>query len=637
MSDGGGHIKTLLIEDNPDDALLMQEELAASKWVSFDVEWVERLSEGLDRLAQGRTDIVLLDLGLPDSSGADTCHRVHAAAPRVPIVVLTGLNNEALGVQLLKEGAQDYLIKGDVQSNLLVRSILYAIERHRLRTELQLAKDSAEARLRVVVDNTPIILFALNNSGMFTLVEGNGLETLGHKPSEMLGRSIFDVYRGVPGLEESVRAALDGEPRSLVMDVSKITLDAWYQPLFDYDGKVVGVVGVAHDISERRRLEEELRQSQKMEAIGQLAGGIAHDFNNLLSAILGYAQLGMMRASQDDRVCAYLPETEKAAKRAAHLTRQLLAFSRRQTVESKPLSLDELVRGLDMMLRRVIGADIELVILPSREIGYVEVDPGQMEQVLINLVINACDAMPEGGKLIIETANITLDEKHAAPYPEIAPGEYATLAIGDTGTGMTADVQSHAFEPFFTTKEVGKGTGLGLSTCYGIVSQFGGQITIDSVLGQGTKMKVYLPRVLGAMCPTPSSDDLGHLPPGNETVLLVDDEPLVRGLASSVLGEQGYDVLEAANGHEAMRHARKYAEGKLDLLLTDVVMPLMGGKELAEQLREIHPNVKVLFISGYADDPVGRFGLSEGEADFMQKPFEVATLVSKTREVLDRR
>ena len=379
MSAGGGHIKTLLIEDNAEDALLMQEELEAAKWVSFDVERVTRLSEGLDRLRQGRIDIVLLDLELPDSSGADTCHRVHASAPRVPIVVLTGHSNEALGVQLLKEGAQDYLIKGNVESDLLVRSILYAIERHRLRTELQLAKESAEARLRVVVDNSPIILFALNDSGIFTLSEGKGLESLGHKPSEMLGKSMFDVYRGVPGIDENVRAALDGEPRSLVMHVSGITLDTWYQPLFDYDGKVVGVVGVAHDISERRRLEEELRQSQKMEAMGQLAGGIAHDFNNLLSAMLGYAQLGLMRASQDDSASAYLPEIEKAAKRAAHLTRQLLAFSRRQTVEPEVLSLDELVLGLDMMLRRLIGADIELVILPGPEIGYVKVDPGQME------------------------------------------------------------------------------------------------------------------------------------------------------------------------------------------------------------------------------------------------------------------
>ena len=244
--------------------------------------------------------------------------------------------------------------------------------------------------------------------------------------------------------------------------------------------------------------------------------------------------------------------------------------------------------------------------------------------------------MPEGGKLIIETANVTLDEKYATQYPEVAPGAYVMLAIGDTGTGMTEEVMAHAFEPFFTTKEVGKGTGLGLSTCYGIVSQFGGHIAIDSVLGECTTMRVYLPRVLGVSGPAPSADDLCRLSPGNETVLLVDDEPLVRGLASTILTEQGYKVLEAANGHEAMHRARNVGE-KLDLLLTDVVMPLMGGKELAEQLKIIHPDVKVLFISGYADDTVGRYGLSEGEADFMQKPFEVAALVSKTREVLDRR
>ena len=289
------------------------------------------------------------------------------------------------------------------------------------------------------------------------------------------------------------------------------------------------------------------------------------------------------------------------------------------------------------MLRRLIGANIELVILPAPKIGYIEADHGQMEQVLINLAINARDAMPGGGKLIISTANVTRDESFATQYPEVVPGDYVMLAIGDSGTGMTEHVKTHAFEPFFTTKDIGEGTGLGLSTCFGIVSQAGGHIAIDTEVCEGTTMRVYLPRVLDGTCPTSSSDDLCHLSQGNETVLLVDDEPLVRGLASTVPSEQGYTVLEAANGHEALHYAREGAGEKLDLLLTDVVMPLMGGKELAEQLREIHPNVKVLFISGYADDIVGRNGLSEREADFMQKPFEVAALVSKTREVLDRR
>ncbi len=624
-------IKTLLIEDNPDDAMLMGAELVESKRASFEVAWVTHLSEALARLDTEEFDVVLLDLSLPDSSGPDTCHKVHVAAPRVPIVVLTGLNDEEVAVGLLKESAQDYLIKGQVEGRLLVRSMIYAIERNRLLTQLKAAKESAEARLRVVAQNTPVILFALDNQGVFTPSEGKGLESVGSKPGELVGKSVFAVYHDISDILENVRAALAGEPRGCVVHVADVTLDTWYQPLIDKNGHVTGVVGVAHDITERRRLEAQLVQSQKMEAVGLLAGGIAHDFNNLLTAMLGYSSLGLAKAAPDEPLSAYLTEVTKAAERAAHLTRQLLAFARSEVAEPKILDLNDLVFDLDLMLRSLIGENVELVVLPGADLGLVRADPGQMEQVLVNLAVNASDAMPDGGKLVIETANVVLDEGAASQRGNVAPGEFVVVAVSDTGTGMTDRVKAHAFEPFFTTKEVGEGTGLGLSTCYGIASQNGGHILVESELDHGTTLKMYFPRVAAGHRAPPPPEGIETLPMGDETVLLVDDEPSVRGAASAVLSEQGYNVVEAANGQEAMCFAQECPEGELDLLLTDVVMPVMGGRELAGHLRAVHPAAKVLFMSGYADD-----GLSQDSADFMQKPFGVAALALKAREVLDR-
>ena len=353
--------------------------------------------------------------------------------------------------------------------------------------------------------------------------------------------------------------------------------------------------------------------------------------------MLGYSQLGLMKVPRQDPVRGYLSEIQKTAERAAHLTQQLLAFSRSQIIEPKVLSLNDLVLELDKMLRRLIGEDVELVILPDPDLGFVKVDPGQMAQVLINLAVNGRDAMPEGCKLIIETANVTVDNTNARRRPRTTAGESVMLAVVDTGTGMTEEVRAHAFEPFFTTKGVGKGTGLGLSTCYGIVSQSGGHISVDSKPGEGTTFKVYLPRVVEPAGALPLGVDSGRLPLGIETVLLVDDEPALRGLASTVLREQGYNVLEAANGHDALRLARRCPQGELDLLLTDVVMPLMGGKELAEQLTELHPNARVLFISGYTGETVAHHGVAGMDTDFMQKPFTVDTLARKVREVLGAR
>jgi len=394
------------------------------------------------------------------------------------------------------------------------------------------------------------------------------------------------------------------------------------------------------DIAKRKRAEDALRmsahmrQSQKMEAIGRLAGGIAHDFNNLLTVITGYGDRISDRLGHDHPLRGDAQEIKDAAERAAALTHQLLAFSRKQVLQPKVFYLDFVVANLDKMLRRLIGEDIELITLLKPELGKVKADPGQIEQVIINLAINARDAMPNGGKLTIETANVELDESDGDGSVSIVPGRYVMLAVSDTGIGMDQETQSHLFEPFFTTKLAGKGTGLGLSTVYGIVKQSGGYIFVHSELGHGATFKIYLPRVeekAEALAPVVPS---GEPVKGWETVLLVEDERRVRTIAAGILEANGYTVLEAGNGEEAIELSQNFS-GQIHLLVTDVVMPRMSGQELAEHLMAVRPTMKVLFISGYADRALGKEGILRPGAAFLQKPFASATLARKVREVLD--
>jgi PAS domain S-box-containing protein len=402
-------------------------------------------------------------------------------------------------------------------------------------------------------------------------------------------------------------------------------------------------VVVVNDITESKRaerekvvLEEQLRQSQKMEAIGRLAGGIAHDFNNLLTPIVGYSQLAIRGLSSSDPMRNYLSEIEKAAERAANLIRQLLTFSRRQPLKPQVLNLNNVLLDMDKMLRRIIGEHIELVTLPTSDLGPVKVDPSQFEQVLVNLAINARDAMPNGGKLILEMSNVLFDPDYIHRHADISPGNYVMVAVSDTGCGMQSEVRERIFEPFFTTKAKNGGTGLGLSTVHGIIKESKGYILVYSEPGKGTTFKIYLPRIEEEAIAPPPRDDIGYLPKGDETILLAEDEASVRNLTAHVLREQGYTVLEAANGSEAMSVARDHATEEIHLLLTDVVMPQMGGKELAERLKTIRPNIKILFTSGYPDSTIIYQGLLDPDVDFIAKPLSPSTLARKVREVLDK-
>jgi nitrogen-specific signal transduction histidine kinase len=389
------------------------------------------------------------------------------------------------------------------------------------------------------------------------------------------------------------------------------------------------------DVTERKQLEEQLRQAQKMEAIGSLAGGVAHDFNNLLTIINGYSDLMQEQLPVGSPLHESLHNIGQAGQRAASLTRQLLAFSRKQVLEPKVLNLNATVTDTANMLQRLIGEDIELTTRLDPALGRVRADPGQIEQILINLAVNARDAMPHGGHLTIETTNTELDMSYTHAYPDLRTGPYVMLAVSDTGIGMDKATQSRIFEPFFTTKEVGKGTGLGLATVFGIVKQSQGHIAVYSEPDLGTIFRVYFPTVEQSSTASKTPPRLRAALHGTETILLVEDEPALRTLARHVLEMHGYTVLEAGRGDEALRLAEAY-QGTIHLVVTDVVMPVMGGRQLVEQLAMLQPNVKVLYQSGYTNDAVVQRGILLGETAFLQKPFTPNGLVQTVREVLDR-
>jgi signal transduction histidine kinase len=383
-----------------------------------------------------------------------------------------------------------------------------------------------------------------------------------------------------------------------------------------------------------RQSEDQLRQAQKLEAVARLAAGVAHDFNNILTAISGHSELLLRRLDSGDSRRKNAEQIEKCAGLAAALTRQLLTFSRKQAVEPRVLDLNDVVQNIERMLRRLIGEDVEFGVILDAGAGHIKADPSQLEQVIMNLTVNARDAMPNGGKVLIRTVNQTIDQTRPGDLPVLNPGKYVVLAITDTGTGMTPEVKAHLFEPFFTTKPPGKGTGLGLATCFGIVKQSAGYIQVESEPGKGTTFKLYFPQVEEAVAPAVMANLASPVTGGTETVLLVEDEAIVRELAVATLSEQGYTILEAGNGEEGLRIARQY-NGKIDLVFTDVVMPVMGGKAMADTLRGFRPDTKVLFTSGYSEEVVGDHGVLRPGIEFLQKPYLPATLARRVREVLD--
>jgi len=500
----------------------------------------------------------------------------------------------------------------------------------------------SEANFRSLVTNAPYGICSCDSTGKILDANPAFLELLGMtSASELIGQHIFNLYADADrwfDLADYLRSSAPFKGLTAEWKRKSGATVVRVSGRSVMNGRKEGVVFeiFAEDVTERRVLEQQLRQSQKMEAVGRLAGGIAHDFNNLLMVISGYSEFLLERLGAEPHLRGPAQEIASASERASSLTRQLLAFSRKQMLAPRMVNLNDIANENLKMLTRMIGEDIDLVLVPSKNLWPVRADAGQIEQVIMNLAVNARDAMPSGGKLTIETANVTLDEDYARVHSPLRPGDYVMVAISDTGAGMDADTQSHIFEPFFTTKGT-KGTGLGLSTVYGIVKQSGGYIWVYSEVGRGTTFKIYLPRVASMGEPAAqiaAPAQFQKVEPGTETILLVEDEANLRYLARQYLEKQGYKVIEAADGAVAMQIAVAH-EAVIHLLLTDVIMPGMNGRELAQRISEIRPNVKILYMSGYTENVIGHNGMLDAGVRLLQKPFNLRDLKSKVREVLD--
>ncbi len=895
-------IKALLVEDDPGDAYFIQELFSDTSGSDISVKFthVDCLAKALDCLTQKRFDLILLDLSLPDSQGAGTFDRLYAAHNDIPIVILTGLDDKQTAISVLQKGAQDYLIKGEVDRDLLERPIHYSIERHQLIKTMEKQQKEIEGREKyyrslmnclhediIVIDrdynvmdinntflrttghkrercigqkcytlfhklDTPcnkndktclkekvfktgksesfvnqftnkdnekkwidILLSPLAgedgkvthiietvrditdilktkeelsqseqkyyrllnslNEGVWVIDRDARTEyvttrmamLLGYSEEEMLGKHLFDfiqeedatlcteyLKRREKGIREihdfvflkkdnrkmyalmattpifnedgeytgSVAGILDiterkiaenkleqseklyhslienlpvhvfrkdlegrftfvntrfceliGKPAEEILEKTdydfypaeladkyrrddlhvvqskthfeteeqnrtiqgqEIRVNVIKSPILDANGDCIGMQGISWDISEKVKLQEQLLQSQKMQAIGQLAGGIAHDFNNILMVIKSYSDFVLNQLPEDNDMRSDVLEIKNAGNRAASLTRQLHAFSRRQVIRPEEIKLDETIDTMEKMLHRLIGEDIELITQIDPNLGFIKIDPGQAEQIIMNMAVNARDAMPNGGQLMIAVQNQVLRDDYHNHLCTIPAGEYVTLTISDKGVGMTHEIQQRIFEPFYTTKEKGKGTGLGLSTVYGIVQQNHGYLTLQSELGKGTVFTLYFNRIYtDRELKSEPSQDLGSLH-GLETILIVEDDLLVRKLLKRGLTEYGYTVLLAENGVDAIRICKgnKHA---IDLLLTDVVMPGMNGRELADQIQILIPNIKRIFMSGYADDAMLRMGILAQDNIYIQKPFTLETILKTIRGLLD--
>lgn len=518
------------------------------------------------------------------------------------------------------------------------------------RVQNDVALREAEQKFRAVFDTAVDGIIMIDERGKIEMFNPAAAKIFGYEPEEVTGKNVkllmpepykkdHDAYirnylstgvKKIIGIGREVTGRRkDGTVFPVDLAVSEVRLGA--RRMF---------TGIVRDITERKRLEEQFFQMQKMEAVGQLAGGVAHDFSNFLQGIIGF--IGRIRRSipADDSAMELVDEVLKAVDRTRNLTRQLLAFSRRQPIQPKVLHVNDLILNLEKMLRRLIGEDIELVIHQGKDAGLVKADPVQIEQVLLNLAVNARDAMPKGGRLVIQTKNRRLDSKYAEGRFEVLPGEYVVICVSDTGTGMTEDVKANIFEPFFTTKEVGKGTGLGLATVFGIVKQHGGHISVYSEVGKGTTFRIHLPRVdeAGAAGHTPDAKKGAALAAGRETVLVVEDDAVVRTFVSGTLRELGYTVLVAERPDEALKilDSGENKNVHVHVMLTDVIMPGMSGKELAQKIKPHYPHIKVIFMSGYTDDFLGHHGILDEDLHFLEKPFAEETLAQKIREVLGK-
>jgi two-component system cell cycle sensor histidine kinase/response regulator CckA len=583
--------------------------------------------------------VALIDLKLPDMDGMEVIGRLHAISALTETVILTGHASVDSAVRALREHTCDYLVK-PVAPDLLLTTIERASERwQRRRAEEALRR--SEERSQLLLEHISDVVMVVDEQLTMRYVSPSVTRLLGYAPDDLMGRRCVEVTHAddIHVIERFVQRPASAAPASAPRELRVRHHSGEWRLLevtvanFVERANLHGLVLTGRDVTERQRLEGQLRQAQKMESIGRLAGGVAHDFNNLLTAILGFSEMLLEATPSTNPARHDLEAIQKAAEHGASLTRQLLAFSRRQVMEPTIVDVNELVRGLEPILRRLLGEDVELIVHEDT-LRSVHVDRGQLEQVLMNLSVNARDAMPDGGKLTIETRQVLLDEEYVQQRPYARTGHHVLLSVSDTGTGMDAATRARIFEPFFTTKELGKGTGLGLSTVYGIVKQSGGHIEVYSELGYGSTFQVYLPCVEAPVEIAPSMPLPPPDPRGSETVLLVEDDPEVRELLGRTLERHGYHLLSAATGSEGLAWVRNGSIA-IDLLITDAVLPGVSGPALAREAALLRPGIRVLFVSGYTDDAMLRLGLLSTNEAFLQKPFGSAALLSKVRQMLD--
>jgi len=629
--------RILMVDDNPDDRILIRRVLLR-EFPELEIREVGDPQTLARALEERPFDLVITDYGLGFTDGFALLDTLKAQWPECPVILCTGTLSEEIAVEALRKGLDDYVLKEPRRFMRLPAAVRSAIDHARQRA----AARAAERRYHELFDGAPVGLIRSLPDGRILAANAAAARITGFPGvAALLEVSVADLYADV-GDRARVIAALDRgetlqdlEVQGRRRDGVLIWVSVNVRPVRDAGGRTLHYEWSLADITERRQLESQLRQAQKMEAVGQLAGGVAHDFNNLLTVIGGRCYLMLGKLGPDDALRREVELVRGAAERAARLTHQLLAFSRKQVLEPRVLDLNETVTGIEPLLRRLIGEDIEISVTCGSELGRVKADAGQVEQVILNLSVNARDAMPQGGRLILETANVTLDERAARRAPDLAPGSYVVLSVTDSGHGMAAATRAQIFEPFFTTKEVGKGTGLGLATVYGIVKQSGGFIEVESEPGRGASFKVYLPRVEEAVAVPEPAKASGTRLRGSETVLLVEDDEFLRTFAREILTVQGYVVLEATSPRDALRIQAAH-QGRINLLLTDVVMPEMNGRQLADHLKKARPDMAVLFMSGYTGAALSERGeAAEFTGQLLQKPFTPDGLSRRVREVLD--
>ena len=670
----GTAIRLLVIDDSEADAELVLRELTRQGFeiVHERVETEETLVEALRK----PWDVIISDFSMPQYDGLKAFEVVTQYASDVPFVFVSGVLGEERAVAAMRAGAKDYVLKGKLErlGPVVSRELAEAVSR-RERIAVERALQIEERRYRSIFDSAAIALVELDLSSTKRaldeaaahgsvqehLVEGNELVTRAAEQTRIVAANAAAVRMVQAERPEQLVGALasvlrPGGSGSAWLDVldALVSGTGTFQKEVHIEtlgGRQLDVLLAFHvpatlieahnvilsmiDVTDRNSLERQIRAAQRLEAVGKLAGGIAHDFNNLLVVIEGYANFLIEGLPEGDARRDDARAIADAAQRAEGLTRQLLAFSRRQLADVRAVNLNHVVEEMDRMLRPLIGEDIDVVTALGENPWLVEIDPTHVEQVIINLAVNARDAMPMGGKLTIETANVRLDGGYDETKPaDVPPGDYVRLAVSDNGTGMAEETRLHVFEPFFTTKAPGKGTGLGLSTVYGIVKQAGGFIWVYSEIGHGTTFRIYLPATTTARESPAAKQPTAVLLEGTETILIVEDRDTVRKLVQRVLRKAGYTVLEASDGDQALRVCEGHA-GPVHAVLTDVVMPTMGGRKLVDSLSAIRPGVKVLYMSGYTDNAIVHHGVLDPGVNYIQKPFMPEVLLAKLREVLD--